>query len=120
MDLVHLQSKLTHLLSNFFSRQFFFCIFEKGILVGKKLLCKRVSLLCKESYSRKNYRLTPTPNHQYYIESPFIIKPFRNICHLINVKDTCRPSSKKPQNPANNDDISDNKNGDVKTTRTTK
>jgi hypothetical protein len=31
---------LIHLQSNFFHAKFFFCILEKGILAGKKLLCK--------------------------------------------------------------------------------
>ncbi len=43
MDLVPLQSK-------FFPAKFFFCILEKGNLAGKKLLGKRVNLLCKEGF----------------------------------------------------------------------
>ncbi len=40
---------LDHLQSNFFPAKFSFSIFEKGILTGKNLLCKRVNLLCKKS-----------------------------------------------------------------------
>ncbi len=44
LDLVPLQSK-------FFPTKSFFYILEKGILAGKRLLFKRVNLLCKEGFS---------------------------------------------------------------------
>jgi hypothetical protein len=41
--------------SNFFPAKFFFCILEKGILMGKNLLGKIVNLLCKEGSSNRFY-----------------------------------------------------------------
>jgi hypothetical protein len=70
---------LVHLQSNFFPAKFFFCILEKGILAGKKLLGKRVNLLCKEGFSFVNFQQQKIENiimisaslvHLRYFQTP--------------------------------------------------